>query len=143
MFSLLLCFHLVFCSFVRSQDSASSVHESARAERKTLEIKNIRLVAWQAADKKRKRVEVNEFRETKPQHLIPSDKFDVEYITRSWAARTRASKGNAATTMDVYTHPVSESERDAVAKLGKVLFPDVPDLHQNAAGSETGRMLTQ
>jgi hypothetical protein len=78
MFSLLLCFHLVFCSFVRSQDSGSAVHESARAERKTLEIKNIRLVAWQAADKKRKRVEVNEFRETKPQHLIPSDKFDVE-----------------------------------------------------------------
>jgi len=57
--------------------------------------------------------------------------------------QTLLGHSSAATTMDVYTHPVSESERDAVAKLGKVLFPNVPNLHQNAAGSETGRMLTQ
>jgi integrase len=57
--------------------------------------------------------------------------------------QTLLGHSSAATTMDVYTHPVSESERDAVAKLGKVLFPNVPNLHKNAAGAETDRMLTQ
>jgi len=46
-------------------------------------------------------------------------------------------------TMDVYTHPVSTSERDAVSKLGEVLFPTIPNLHHNAAGTETGSTLTQ
>ncbi len=50
---------------------------------------------------------------------------------------------SAATTMDVYTHPVSESERDAVSRLGEVLFPTVPNLHHNAAGTETGSRVTQ
>jgi len=57
--------------------------------------------------------------------------------------QTLLGHSSAATTMDVYTHPVSESERDAVAKLGQILFPNVPNLHQNAAGVETGRMVTQ
>lgn len=57
--------------------------------------------------------------------------------------QTLLGHSSASTTMDVYTDPVSESERDAVAKLGRVLFPNVPNLHQNAAGSETARMLTQ
>jgi integrase len=43
---------------------------------------------------------------------------------------------SAATTMDVYTHPVSESERDAVSRLGDVLFPTVPNLRSNATGME-------
>ncbi len=48
----------------------------------------------------------------------------------------------AAITMDVYTHPVSESERHAVARLNEILFPNVPNLHQDAAGVETGRVVT-
>jgi hypothetical protein len=74
----MLFFLLAFFPLVCRRDAAPAVHESARSKPKTLEIKNVRLVAWQAADQKRKRVEVYEFRETKPQHLIPSDKFDVE-----------------------------------------------------------------
>jgi hypothetical protein len=46
--------------------------------------------------------------------------------------QTLLGDSSAATTTDVYTHPVSESERDAVTKLGTVLFPNVPNLHQNA-----------
>jgi integrase len=49
----------------------------------------------------------------------------------------------AAITMDVYTHPVSESERHAVARLNEILFPNVPNLHQDAAGVKTGRVVTQ
>jgi len=43
---------------------------------------------------------------------------------------------SAATTIDVYTHPVSESERDAVSRLGAILFPTVPNLRSNATGME-------
>lgn len=75
---LLLSFFPAFCSFVRSQDVAPAVYEPARAERRTLEIKNVKLVAWQVADNQRKLVEVHEFLETKQRHLIPSGKFDVE-----------------------------------------------------------------
>src|SRR5215468_2832428 len=75
---LMLYFLVAFFFFVCNQDATPAVHESSRSEPKTLEIKNVRLVASQAADKKIKRVQVNEFRETKPQHLIPSDKVDVE-----------------------------------------------------------------
>ena len=57
--------------------------------------------------------------------------------------QTLLGHSSAATTMDVYTHPVSASERDAVSRLGEVLFPTVPNLHQNAAGTETGSTLTQ
>ena len=57
--------------------------------------------------------------------------------------QTLLGHSSAATTMDVYTHPVSTSERDAVSRLGEVLFPTVPNLHHNAAGEETGSTLTQ
>ena len=57
--------------------------------------------------------------------------------------QTLLGHSSAATTMDVYTHPVSESERDAVVRLGEVLFPTVPNLHHNAAGAETVGMVTQ
>jgi integrase len=57
--------------------------------------------------------------------------------------QTLLGHSSAATTMDVYTHPVSTSERDAVSRLGEVLFPTVPNLHHNAAGTETGSTLTQ
>ena len=57
--------------------------------------------------------------------------------------QTLLGHSSAATTMDVYTHPVSASERDAVSRLGEVLFPTVPNLHHNAAGEETGSTLTQ
>ncbi len=51
--------------------------EPGRAELKNLVIKNVRLFAWQEVYKKRKYVEVLEFRETQGLHLIPSNKFDV------------------------------------------------------------------
>jgi integrase len=57
--------------------------------------------------------------------------------------QTLMGHSSAATTMDVYTHPVSTSERDAVSRLGEVLFPTVPNLHHNAAGEEAGSTLTQ
>jgi len=44
---------------------------------KSVEIKNVRLVAWQVAEK-RKPMEVDEFVEIAPQQLMPSNKFDVE-----------------------------------------------------------------
>jgi len=72
---LLLSLFLAFCSLGHT---TSAVHQSAGAEEKTLEIKNVRLVAWQIVDKKRNPVEVHGFGETKPQHLVPSNLFDVE-----------------------------------------------------------------
>ena len=46
-------------------------------ELKNLVIKNVKLFAWQDVYKKKKYVEVLEFRETQGLHLIPSNKFDV------------------------------------------------------------------
>lgn len=63
---------LVFSAVLYSQD------EPARTGAKTLEIKNVRLVAWQVADKKRKPIEVDQFLEITPRQLMPSNKFDVE-----------------------------------------------------------------
>jgi hypothetical protein len=68
----LLSIFLVFCASLYSQD------ERARSEAKTLEIKNVRLVAWQVAGQKRKPVEVETFLEIAPRQLVPSNKFDVE-----------------------------------------------------------------
>jgi len=52
--------------------------EPARNEAKTLEIKNVRLVAWQVFGQKRNPVEVERFLEIAPRQLMPSNKFDVE-----------------------------------------------------------------
>jgi hypothetical protein len=68
----LLSVSLVFCTSLHSQN------ELARSEAKTLEIKNIRLVAWQVVDERRKPVEVERFVEIAPRQLRPSNKFDVE-----------------------------------------------------------------
>jgi len=68
----LLSVFLVFRASLYSQD------EPARSDAKTLEIKNVRLVAWQVADQKRKPVEVERFVEIAPRQLMPSNKFDVE-----------------------------------------------------------------
>jgi len=57
--------------------------------------------------------------------------------------QTLLGHSSAATTMDVYTHPVSESERDAVARLGKVLFPNVPNFAPKCSNPETGGFVTQ
>jgi hypothetical protein len=51
--------------------------EPERAEPKNLVTKNVKLFAWQDVSKKRKYVEVFEFRETQGLHLMPSNKFDV------------------------------------------------------------------
>lgn len=71
-------FILAFCSFVRSQDAKPAAHESVRSERKPIEIKNMLLEAWQVTPNEKRLVEIHELLETKPQHLMPSDKFDVE-----------------------------------------------------------------
>jgi hypothetical protein len=68
----LLSVFLVFCASLYSQD------EPARSDAKTLEIKNVRLVAWQVAGQERKPVEVERFVEIAPRQLMPSNKFDVE-----------------------------------------------------------------
>jgi hypothetical protein len=68
----LLSVFLVFCTSLYSHD------EPARSEAKTLEIKNVRLVAWRVADQKRKAAEVERFLEIAPRQLTPSNKFDVE-----------------------------------------------------------------
>jgi len=52
-------------------------YEPESAKLKSLEIKNVKLFAWQVIDKKRKYVEVQTFRETKELHLLPADRFDV------------------------------------------------------------------
>jgi len=54
-----------------------SAGEPARAALENVAIKNVKLFAWQDSHKKRKYVEVLEFRETRRLHLIPSNKFDV------------------------------------------------------------------
>ncbi len=68
---LMLSFLLVFSASLYSQD------EPARTEAKTLEIKNVRLVAWKVEGRDKKRVEVHKLLETKPQHLLPSNRFDL------------------------------------------------------------------
>ena len=69
---------LAYCSFAYGQDFVEPPIEPAHAEPKTLEIKNLRFVAFQVVDKKKKLVEVHDFLETKPGHLTPSNKFAVE-----------------------------------------------------------------
>jgi len=68
----LLSVFLVFCAFLYSQDGP------VRTDAKTLEIRNVRLVASQVANKKSKPVEVDEFTEIKSGQLMPSNRFDVE-----------------------------------------------------------------
>ncbi|HKW61546.1 MAG TPA: hypothetical protein VJN89_03285 [Candidatus Acidoferrum sp.] len=72
---LLLCLFLAFQAFGNCQESN---YETARVELKKFGIKDVKLVAWQAAGKRKKRVEVHEFLEAKRQHLLPADNFDVE-----------------------------------------------------------------
>jgi len=68
----LLSVFLVFCASLYGQG------EPTRNKARTLEIKNVRLVAWQVAGQKRKPVEVERFLEIAPRQLMPSNKFDVE-----------------------------------------------------------------
>jgi hypothetical protein len=69
---------MAVCSCTYGQDVNPQVHAPERAELKSLEIKDVKLFAWQVVHKKRKYVEVQEFRETQELYLIPSHKFDVE-----------------------------------------------------------------
>ena len=67
----------------------------------------------------------------------------VQHVAaRSGNAREGATN-LAWASMDVYTHPVSESERDAVARLGEVLFPNVPNFAPKCSSTETGGFVTQ
>jgi len=65
------------CSYGHAQDLAPLSVEPERAESKSLEIKNLKLFAWQEGVTIRKYVEVQDFRETRELHLTPSEKFDV------------------------------------------------------------------
>src|ERR1035437_6820499 len=51
--------------------------EQDHAELEGVEIRNVKLFAWQGIGEKRKYSEVQEFREITEQHLIPADRFDV------------------------------------------------------------------
>jgi hypothetical protein len=72
-----ILFLLIVCSYAHAQDLAPLSVEPERAESKSLEIKNLKLFAWQEGVKNRKYVEVQDFRETRELHLTPSEKFDV------------------------------------------------------------------
>lgn len=56
-----------------------SVHTNQlnQGETASIEIKNLKLFAWQDGSTRNKYVEVREFRETQDLQLIPSVKFDV------------------------------------------------------------------
>ena len=69
---------LAVCSFSYGQSVNPPLNLPERAELKSLEIKDVKLFTWHVIQKKKKYVEVQEFRETEELHLIPSDKFDVE-----------------------------------------------------------------
>jgi len=61
----------------RRKEACFGHRPAVEPELKNLVIKNVKLFAWQDVYKKKKYVEVLEFRETQGLHLIPSNKFDV------------------------------------------------------------------
>jgi hypothetical protein len=71
-------FLLVFCSLVRGKAGAPAIHGSAQSEAEAVDIKNIRLMAWQVSNNQKRLIEVHELHESKPQYLSPSNKFKVE-----------------------------------------------------------------
>src|SRR5690242_11684657 len=71
-------FLLVFCSLVRGKAGAPAIHESARSEAKAVDIKNMRLMAWQVSNSRKRLIEVHELHESKPQYLSPSNKLKAE-----------------------------------------------------------------
>ncbi len=73
----LLCLGVDSLAATQQAKEPASAGKTERAELKNVEIKNVKVFARQASYKKRKYVEVLEFRETQHLHLIPSDKFDV------------------------------------------------------------------
>jgi hypothetical protein len=76
--ALVLLLLLAASACIYGQDVNPPVHAQEGAELKGLEIKQVKLFAWQVVHKNKKYVEVQEFRETQGQHLIPSGKFDVK-----------------------------------------------------------------
>ncbi len=58
-------------------------------------------------------------------------------------AQAQLGHSYMSTTLDIYTHIVTDGQRDAVNKLGDVLFPSVPTLHKNAAKPEEAKPLIQ
>jgi hypothetical protein len=65
------------CSCVYAQDIEPPRYETEHIEPKILEIKNVKLFAWNKDGKNKKYVEVEAFREAHELRLIPSDSFDV------------------------------------------------------------------
>jgi hypothetical protein len=63
---------------VHSQDVEPPRFEVEHAEPKGLEIKSVRVFARPDGRKKKSYVEVQTFRETRPLHLSPSNRFDVK-----------------------------------------------------------------
>lgn len=66
------------CPLGMCGDVVPPSYELEHAELKRLEIKDVKLFAWQAGHKNRKHEEIKEFREARALRLTPSDRFDVE-----------------------------------------------------------------
>ncbi len=58
-------------------------------------------------------------------------------------AQAQLGHSHMATTLEVYTHASSTAQREAVAKLEGVLFPNVPNLDQNEAAGDEATPLIQ
>jgi hypothetical protein len=67
----------LFYTVVEIADSGLKGHKDDSCISKKIEIRNIRLSAWQQVDDKRKYAELQEFRETEDLRLRPSARFDV------------------------------------------------------------------
>lgn len=67
----------LFYAVVGIADSGLKGHKDDSCISKKIEIRNIRLFAWQQVDDKRKYAELQEFREAKDLRLLPSARFDV------------------------------------------------------------------
>jgi hypothetical protein len=68
-----------FCFLLAAKQTKKSVAAPQHdyADRKNLEIKNVRLFGWQRVNNKRQYAQLKEFRETRDLHLAPTAKFDV------------------------------------------------------------------
>ena len=56
-------------------------------------------------------------------------------------AQAQLGHSDMATTLQVYTHAVPASQRNAVDRLESILFPSVPKNEKGEAVEETGRPL--
>jgi site-specific recombinase XerD len=58
-------------------------------------------------------------------------------------AQAQLGHADPRTTLSIYTHVLPGAQREAVVKLERHLFPNVPKLHQNAARAAEGNAVIQ